>query len=415
MCGLAAIIDPYLGDKEREAFWTLLLVTSLRGIDSTGVISVESRYNYQNLKPEVPDKHIVRWVKALGDPFRLRAKSEFSRVLKPLEGYGAKALIGHCRAATRGSLSPENAHPFDVGKLVGIHNGTIRSGLKIPDGETDSQALYEVLQENGISGLKDINGAFALIWYDKETHKVHALRNTERPLFYAEVGSATIIASEKEFIEFTIARSDVFHNKEHTIKMLDPYHLLSVDLADIRMRIGRDIASNVTIEDKTDDCVKKWEVVAGRNGGRFRFGPYSEYYEDWPTEQVEQEGTKATTTTRASTTGLGSDGPQIEGVVGVDDTTNMFPCYPIGAGVYVTRKKYRDLLKCGCSWCTAEATETDPVVWGEETDASKSLQYDQFLCEHCVTGNEEVSSSWAGFDTASALAESKRQVGRILN
>jgi predicted glutamine amidotransferase len=59
----------------------------------------------------------------------------------------------HVRRATMGGLTPENTHPFCLGSYSFSHNGTIlryprlleEPGVRQPDGDTDSEAFFNLL------------------------------------------------------------------------------------------------------------------------------------------------------------------------------------------------------------------------------------------------------------------------------
>ena len=61
----------------------------------------------------------------------------------------------HVRRATMGELSPENTHPFCLGSYTLGHNGTIiryprllEPGMRRPDGDTDSEHLFNLLMHD---------------------------------------------------------------------------------------------------------------------------------------------------------------------------------------------------------------------------------------------------------------------------
>lgn len=79
-------------------------------------------------------------------------------------------LIGHTRKATTGKICTENAHPFDIGNIIGAHNGIINnhSELNTKYGrkfEVDSMHIFAHLNE-GLP-LNDIQGYGVIEWIDK--------------------------------------------------------------------------------------------------------------------------------------------------------------------------------------------------------------------------------------------------------
>jgi hypothetical protein len=97
------------------------------------------------------------------------------------------SMFGHGRYATRGSINEKNAHPFEEGDWVLVHNGTVY-GLKTGgqgEPEVDSHALVIQINEVGLKeALLSIDGAYAIIAYNKATEKFYAAHNKERPLHY---------------------------------------------------------------------------------------------------------------------------------------------------------------------------------------------------------------------------------------
>ena len=424
MCGLAAVIDPFMGDADRSAFRDLLIITALRGLDSTGFFGVETPTVAQDAEAIAETQ--VRWAKALGNPYQLMGKPEFNRTMRSLNGFQHRAMVGHCRAATKGHTSPENAHPFDVGDIVGVHNGTISSGLTIPEGETDSQALYELIQKEGLGCLKEIVGAWALIWYDRRDHTINAVRNNERPLFYAETAASLMLSSESAFIDLVADRNPTYSQMKSKAKSLPSYHHLVVNLT--TNKIGSYAGTepkHFTLTDRTEELKKP--AVVYHYGGRFRgeegygvYGYADDYYgvDGYRFGGARQQTPVKTGTesppalNRPRTTGGEKDSPVILGLSDGGKSAELFPCVPIGGGVYVTPKRHKELLKMGCSFCCSEPKATDPVVWGEAFEEGRHMAYDRFLCEDCADGksdkDKDVINEYCGFNAAPALGLSRR-------
>jgi hypothetical protein len=169
---------------------------SLRGEDSTGVADVSLKGDINIVKELGPPQVLWGW----GDTTVFDSKG--------IQKNPTKVLMGHNRAATQGDVTAENAHPFEFDALVGAHNGTlddwtIRDFAEYKEHDVDSHVLYNVMNNKGVDEMyKNISGAMALTWYDKETGDLHFLRNIQRPLFYAydKTGTAIIWASEMVFL-----------------------------------------------------------------------------------------------------------------------------------------------------------------------------------------------------------------------
>ncbi len=171
MCGIVGSAGD-LGVKEEGMFKQLLVVDSLRGTDSTGVAVVGTGRE-------------VKIAKTVGDTYQLLDCQSFTKAMSGKN----HVLIGHNRFGTVGKTSRKNAHPFHFDKVTGVHNGTLRNKYKLPDAhnfETDSEALYSHINKVGIDeAMKEVDGAYALVWYNKDTNTLNMLRNKERPMNFA--------------------------------------------------------------------------------------------------------------------------------------------------------------------------------------------------------------------------------------
>lgn len=198
MCGLIGVAG-LVGAKEEKIIKELLIVDSLRGVDSTG-IAVVPRANGE-----------VKLAKKLGHAYELIEHHSFNRALAGVH----RAIIGHNRWGTIGRVSSANAHPFDFDTVVGAHNGTLTSKWKFKDNhrfDTDSEALYNHMDQFGLPGvMENIAGAWALTWWDKEEESINFLRNKERPLWmiFSDDSKQLFWSSELWMLEGVLARNGV--------------------------------------------------------------------------------------------------------------------------------------------------------------------------------------------------------------
>jgi hypothetical protein len=197
MCGLVAIIGN-LGAGDKDVFKDLLLMSRLRGEDSTGFFSIPTSTN----EPKV--------AKVVGTPDELFATVAWDR----LSAFQSRGLIGHTRKATVGGISRSTAHPFQYGHITGVHNGTLRNWRDLPTEiqATDSGTLYKALSEEEPEDVfPQVNGAYACIWWNNDEQMLHVIRNSERTLHYAfsENGEKMYLASEAWMITVTCDRNDV--------------------------------------------------------------------------------------------------------------------------------------------------------------------------------------------------------------
>lgn len=181
MCGLIGIAGD-LDIKDEAVFRLMLLMSSTRGIHSTGLAAIRRANNE------------IVIAKSLGDPYQLFETKSFD---KANNGCTSKVLIGHNRSATVGGVSLGSAHPFRFGSVVGAHNGTVRNvtALEKELGEefkVDSQAIIAGLDKLGAKEtLNKCDGAWALSWYNAADDTLNFLRNKERPLYWMRTKNKT--------------------------------------------------------------------------------------------------------------------------------------------------------------------------------------------------------------------------------
>lgn len=199
MCGIVGIISKQKSgffQTDINMFQNMLTIDSLRGEDSTGVFGV-----YKNLQ--------AKTIKVAAEPHMLFRTEEW-RAFTPKAISSMRILIGHNRYATKGKINNTNAHPFDEGKIVLVHNGTIHNQYEFNTSvEVDSHAIAHALNERPAKEvLSEIDGAFALAWYNREEGKVFVARNEQRPLHYVNTSNAIYIGSEAGMLEYLLNRNN---------------------------------------------------------------------------------------------------------------------------------------------------------------------------------------------------------------
>ena len=192
MCGIVGMAGD-IKTAHRDAFDDMVRVCQLRGRDSTGVF-------------KVGQNNSVAWAKRVGSPDHLLDTRAYERAIHL--GHSAKALVGHCRAKTYGATSEENAHPFVFNGITGVHNGTLRSPHLLSNyakHDVDSQMLYELISEDGIEETVkalDPDGAWALVYWNREDETLNFLRNNKRPLFFTHTKDRRVMAWASEIWMF---------------------------------------------------------------------------------------------------------------------------------------------------------------------------------------------------------------------
>lgn len=173
MCGIVGVAGN-LEHKDTDVFRELLHVDYIRGKAATGIGTV------------APNREIEVFKRAC-DPTELMMFTRFGTLVTQSK----KMLLGHNRAPTIGQNNKFNAHPFEFGKVMGVHNGTLERGclkdLEYPNMfDTDSEQLYCHIERHGIAdAIGKVSGAWSLVYYDGEDNTINFLRNDERPMFYA--------------------------------------------------------------------------------------------------------------------------------------------------------------------------------------------------------------------------------------
>lgn len=195
-----------IGRSEKLAFRDLLLLDTVRGVDSTGVVGIN-------------EDNSSLTAKEVGLPDSLFKYDCFD--IKGLWKGTPKVLIGHNRAATLGSVTKKNAHPFHCGSVYGAHNGTLeRYQLwRLEDHtsyEVDSEALIHTIDKIGLEkALEKTAGAYALTLFDTATEELQIIRNDKRPLYitFSDDGDTMFWASEYLMLTIALGRNGVTHTE----------------------------------------------------------------------------------------------------------------------------------------------------------------------------------------------------------
>lgn len=203
MCGIVGVISAYKNGftaAEQQLFQDMLYADTLRGVDSTGAFLVSTDGVVDVLKDAVPG-------------FQFLATNEF-KSMKAAAYMDGIFMVGHNRAATRGTVKPENAHPFVVdNELVLVQNGTYNGDHShLSKTEVDTEAIAQLLhRETDIEkALAQVDAAYALVWYDVRIKTLYIVRNTQRPMYIARTKNGGVVfASEPGIIQFAAGRASV--------------------------------------------------------------------------------------------------------------------------------------------------------------------------------------------------------------
>ncbi len=102
---------------------------------------------------------------------------------------GYSRFFGHTRYATHGARSVANAHPFEIGNVLGAHNGIIYNHRELltkykREHEVDSMHLFSHLNEE--RDFSDIEGYGAIQWIymdDPTTTLISRMRNGDLAVY----------------------------------------------------------------------------------------------------------------------------------------------------------------------------------------------------------------------------------------
>lgn len=177
MCGLVGLFSNLLTTSEKTALSQLLYMDTLRGWDSTGVAAVDAKSGDSMVyKRAVPGADFIYY-------------PQYDKIVTACVGNPC-ILIGHNRFATKGRVSSATAHPFEHDGVILAHNGTLLRHNKLGGGnnfQVDSEAVcWAISKANDAKDvIEELDGAFALTWYDREEGSMNFCRNEDRPLWMA--------------------------------------------------------------------------------------------------------------------------------------------------------------------------------------------------------------------------------------
>jgi hypothetical protein len=198
MCGLVGVFGDLYVDH-LKFFKQALIADYFRGKHSTGMTCVKA-------SGEVFNKKLAL------DPINfLDLKEVDSNILNT-----NTLMMGHNRHATLGGVTAANAHPFEHGNITLMHNGTLtnkhalQTNYKAPIFDTDSELVCWLLNEHSPEVIiPELQGAFALTWYDASDMTFNFIRNNERPMAMALDIDVLMYASEGGMLEWLMQRNSM--------------------------------------------------------------------------------------------------------------------------------------------------------------------------------------------------------------
>lgn len=233
MCGIVGVASPTaLTIQMKEFFQDLLFHDEIRGRHATGIAAIDTMDKSLSVEKKAVPAHIF-----------LQDKEAMENLFAFKHNFNI--YIGHNRWATSGAKDDDNnAHPFIHGDIVGVHNGSLRNQKLLADSEkfvVDSDNLFYHLDNHGLDDtISKTNGAYALVWYNKEEGSLNFLRNDERPIaigklsngcwvWASEMGMLTwLVKRHKQLSWATYKDNGVEYNCVH---QLDPMKHMKFDFA----------------------------------------------------------------------------------------------------------------------------------------------------------------------------------------
>jgi Glutamine amidotransferase domain len=239
------MMGPGIIGRDLDIMKDLGIASQLRGLDASGVFQVKSNTTkYQTWDCKRLLKGGITFSELLFEMKRQKNATVMNSTM-------IDVFIGHVRSATRGSLSDENAHPFEFSDIVGAHNGTLKD-LKYFDkssgNKTDSELMFADINERGLEPVLmdlDRDSAYALTIYDKVNQEVVFTRNHLRPLAmsFNKQRSVAYWASERDMLEYILDRS----GEEYKTLSFLPHFIVRIKPSEISVaKTNDDVMKNLT-------------------------------------------------------------------------------------------------------------------------------------------------------------------------
>lgn len=167
----------------------LALYNMTRGTHSTGIARIDALSDNEG-------KHFL--YKNVGPASEVSEHKEWLSVCSINKD--TTVIVGHTRYATHGAINVQNAHPFFVASLVGVHNGVVRNALMLHSNfEVDSEAALFHIGTNGESAIEDLTGSAALAYVKlNDPRKLHLYRDSNPIYVYINYKDKYLLFSSQE-------------------------------------------------------------------------------------------------------------------------------------------------------------------------------------------------------------------------
>jgi predicted glutamine amidotransferase len=396
MCGLVGIYSSNMLNKHKEVLNSLLYLDTWRGKDSTGVAAIRHNADTHVLKSTVPGYEFVE-------------HPRFNDFLK-LNDF---CWIGHNRFGTMGKNIKTNAHPFEILDddgaclLVGAHNGTLKNKHNLVDHAqfgTDSEALFNQIAHTSLEEtIPQIDGAWALTYYDHIAEELRFIRNKERPFCFAyEEGKKTMIwASEAWMIRIAMSRSGLkLHDDRVYTTEVDTLYMFP---APMKMNDELSYTTKGGLAGKAPAFFQGRQNWQQNQQGRREWtggatGPSSKEGASQTNQSSQQGQTPKVIGIPPSTSQSGTPTPGLgekqtpTNVISLPQQSSVKSDNTLGAKTYkgyggrpLSRREIEDQLKGGCSWCELESIQiSDRHAWFDDGKP---------VCGMCISDTHPATST----------------------
>jgi amidophosphoribosyltransferase len=219
MCGINGMVflkgverSPELMAKVRYVFDELMVETQDRGEHATGLASFKRDGSYEFHKKDINADTMTT------------EDEKYREIISNFDPNESSVVIAHTRYLTKGKAeNNNNNHPFDIGNIVGLHNGSAKNDDTLFKkyeshfkrvGEVDSEIVFQLINHynkeditlKGLtSALEDtkLRGLFALAFVHKNNTNLLHLIKQDKPmhLAYWKEAGVIIFNSIDEYIE----------------------------------------------------------------------------------------------------------------------------------------------------------------------------------------------------------------------
>lgn len=198
MCGLFGFAGQLSRRQRATLLRTLCVLNQERGRDSVGLARITA-----GERPEI--------IKSLMLPTDVAVSESFNKIASA-DGH---VWIGHTRAATRGAVSLDNAHPFHMGQTVLAHNGMVSIDSDMVqrcDGkefEVDSQHLTYLINRD--DKLGEIDGCAAMVFSKMKAAADVSLVRYHNPLTVAYIynRAGLVWSSTWQAVKYALAAANI--------------------------------------------------------------------------------------------------------------------------------------------------------------------------------------------------------------